>query len=173
LSEKRDIFGNNELCHKTVHDIELKNNGQEGAATRQQVGIRNNGVNTEILNVRIIDDQDTPTQTDAINADGGNIRKLSGHLEQGINYSGGTIDKFVETTGYVTANSGSASVADTDTIAHGLDETPSYVNLTASVDGHIAVATAVDATSITVGLVDDAGSAVGTAETVYWEAKVR
>jgi len=75
--------------------------------------------------------------------------------------------------GYKTRNSGSASVADGDTIAHGLDETPTYVNLTASVDGHIAVATAVDATSITVGLVDDAGSAVSTAETVYWEAEAR
>lgn len=68
-------------------------------------------------------------------------------------------------------NRGSASVADGGTISHGLAESPDFVNLTTSTQGHIASASAVDSSSITVQLVDDAGSSVGTAETVYWEAR--
>ena len=75
-------------------------------------------------------------------------------------------------TTYSKVNRGSASVSDTDTITHKLDTTPTYVNLTTSVDKHIVVATAISATTITVGLHDDAGNAIGSNETVYWEAKV-
>lgn len=74
--------------------------------------------------------------------------------------------------GFVSENWGSASVSDTDTIAHGLSDTPDYINLTAATDKHIAVATAVDGTNITIGLHDDTGTAVTADETVYWEARL-
>lgn len=78
-----------------------------------------------------------------------------------------------ENDGFATENEGTASVADGGTIAHGLQKTPTFVNLTTTAQGHIAAASAVDGTNITVQLSDDAGNAVGTAETVYWEAKAR
>jgi len=153
----------------TIHNVRVKNCNQSGVGWP---GINNRGTNTEIIDCKVYDDQATATQTISIKNAANNIRRIHGGLiDQALSITGGSIDEIIDLQGYTTENSGSASVADGDTIAHGLDETPSYVNLTASVDGHIAVATAVDATSITVGLVDDAGSAVGTAETVYWEAK--
>lgn len=74
--------------------------------------------------------------------------------------------------GYTTHNDGSATVSDGDSIPHGLPNAPSYVSLTTSAQGHIAAASNVDGTDITVQLTDDAGNAVGADETVYWEAKI-
>ena len=74
--------------------------------------------------------------------------------------------------GHISDAWGSASVADNGTIAHGLSGTPTWVDLTAAAQGHIATVQAVDATNITVDLTDDAGTAITTAETVYWRARL-
>ena len=73
----------------------------------------------------------------------------------------------------LTENSGTASVSDGDTIAHGLVSAPTYVNLTSSNADHIVSVTLIDDTNITIGLKDSAGNAVTSDETVYWEAEVR
>jgi len=164
------VLGSDDV-EDTIHNVRVKNCNQSGVGWP---GINNRGTDTEIIDCKVYDDQATATQTTSIRNAANNIRRIHGGLiDQSLSIAGGSIDEVIDLQGYTTENSGSASVADGDTIAHGLDETPTFVNLTASVDGHIAVATNVDATSITVGLVDDAGSAVGTAETVYWEARAR
>lgn len=88
-------------------------------------------------------------------------------------YDEGSNNSIKECLGHITENSGSASVSNEDTIAHGLASTPTYINLTTSNADHIASVTSVDGTDITIGLQDHDGSAVGIAETVYWEAEMR
>ena len=83
-----------------------------------------------------------------------------------------TID-ILNNIGYTTENSGSATVSNGDTIAHGLASTPTYINLTTSNANHIASATSIDGTNITIGLKDNAGNLITDDETVYWEAEVR
>ena len=65
---------------------------------------------------------------------------------------------------------GVASVADTDTIAHGLSAAPTRYGASATAAGHIVAITAVSATTLTVSLVDDAGTPVAVAENVSWWA---
>lgn len=85
--------------------------------------------------------------------------------------------KFNTTTdnsyGFTTENGGTASVADGGTISHGLNTTPTIVNVTSSVQGHVASVSSVGSSDITIELSDSSGSAVTSAETVYWEAKAR
>jgi len=175
-----------DMSNIRISDCVVYNNGTS-ASPQNGIGLLNTITGQTIRDVSISDthvfnDASPVEQDEALrtNVTAGSIGKLTVTDSElaGPSYNWNRKDeptewRFRDVTGYKTHNSGSASVADGGTIAHGLAETPSYVNLTASVDGHIAVATAVDATSITVGLVDDAGSAVGTAETVYWEARAR
>jgi len=73
--------------------------------------------------------------------------------------------------GLVFNNAGVASVADGDTIAHGLDYTPDWAVVTASGAGHTANVTAKDGTYITIELLNVSdGTSVTTAEDVYWRA---
>lgn len=82
----------------------------------------------------------------------------------------GLVNRIARNTGYVTEGTGSASVSNAGTITHGLAGTPTHVTLTTSAGKHIAAATALSATTITVALHDDTGSAVTVAEPVYWSA---
>jgi len=71
----------------------------------------------------------------------------------------------------VSENYGIASVKDGDTIPHGLFRTPSIVNITTTVENHIASVTS-DSTNLTIHLTDNSGNAITTAENIYWFAKV-
>lgn len=64
---------------------------------------------------------------------------------------------------------GKVNGQDTETIDTGLDVIISF-HLTATADGHIATANSVTGGVITVGLVDDAGSAIDSDEDIYWSA---
>jgi hypothetical protein len=76
-------------------------------------------------------------------------------------------------TGYLTENYGAEeSVADGGTIAHGLAGTPDYVEVTGTIAGEIITVTSIDATNITIAIKTHAG-AVGTTQTIYWEAKYK
>jgi hypothetical protein len=66
----------------------------------------------------------------------------------------------------------SASVANGDTIPHGLIATPGRVLLTSLDSNHNVSVANKNATDITVGVRDVSGSLVGTPTTVYWEAAV-
>lgn len=65
---------------------------------------------------------------------------------------------------------GTASASGASTIAHGLSAAPDYAQVTASVSGHIATISSVDASNITIDLYSPAGNQVTAAETVYWMA---
>jgi parallel beta-helix repeat protein len=97
---------------------------------------------------------------------------FSGHRTGAVETKGANTEVY-DNKGYVTENSGNKDMADGDLIAHGLEETPTFVSLTASKQGHHASASIVNASDIAVELTDSSGAAVTTAETIYWEAKVR
>jgi len=74
--------------------------------------------------------------------------------------------------GYVTENSGSASVSDGGAISHGLDVTPPLDGVLVWTNStNRAYPTAVDSTNITVSLEDPSGASVGAAETVYFDVQ--
>lgn len=99
---------------------------------------------------------------------------VKNNVFDGINIRNTDITPIIRNNiGYTTENSGVASVADTGTISHGIAGTPTYVDLTPTTPGHSAAPTTVDSSSITVGLVDSSGTAVTTAEDIYWEARRR
>lgn len=87
-------------------------------------------------------------------------------------YSPGVADAIDNCPFYVSQNEGSASVADGEAIAHGLDDIPTYVNLTSTEQGHTVSVGSLSESSIQVDIVDSAGNVVGTPETVYWDASV-
>jgi len=89
-------------------------------------------------------------------------------LKKGASYSPSNV-LLGKNLGYKTVNYGSTSVADGDTIAHGLAEEPTIVILE-TMSTNQANPSAKDGTNITVSLVDQTGSAVTTAETVFWRA---
>lgn len=68
--------------------------------------------------------------------------------------------------------SGTASVANGGTIAHGLGYTPAFYQLTPTVAKRLASVTASDATNLTIALHDDTGAAVTVAENVLWRAEL-
>jgi hypothetical protein len=68
--------------------------------------------------------------------------------------------------------SGSATIADGATIAHGLGFTPPRRSVTPTVAGRTVAVTAADATNLTVALRDSAGAAVTVAEPVLWSAGI-
>lgn len=63
-------------------------------------------------------------------------------------------------------NSQTVQASDTDTIDTGLSSIDS-AQVTASTDGHIATVASTSSGSITLGLTDDAGSAVTSDETIH------
>ena len=70
-------------------------------------------------------------------------------------------------------NGGSVTItAGLGTIAHGLIDEPTTLGLTTKTNRHIAYATTVDATKITVTVLDDVGGKVAGKDTVYWRAEV-
>lgn len=73
--------------------------------------------------------------------------------------------------GWTTEASGATSVADGGTVTHGLSATPTKVRCTPSVSGEMVSVTALAATTFTVAIIKNDGSA-GTTQTVYWEADV-
>jgi hypothetical protein len=109
--------------------------------------------------------------SDSIEFVGNSIQYFTAGAKADLSATKNTLTAYGNTGQSLFENRGNASVSDGDTIAHGLEETPEFVNLTAAADGHIAVATAIDGTNITVGLHDDGGNAVTSDETVYWEAR--
>jgi hypothetical protein len=52
-----------------------------------------------------------------------------------------------------------------------LSSTPTQYRVTATVAGHVATVTGVDATRLTIGLVDSGGSPVTVPEQVAWRAE--
>lgn len=72
--------------------------------------------------------------------------------------------------GSLTTGSGTTTVANGGTIAHGLGATPTGFTITPAIPGRIAAVTAVDATNLTVSLVSISGASVATPEQVTWTA---
>ena len=66
--------------------------------------------------------------------------------------------------------SGAASASNGGTITHGLGTTPDVVIAISSNAKHIVAITAMGATTFTIALHDDGGTAIGVAETIYWIA---
>lgn len=96
---------------------------------------------------------------------------VSGNSTAAISDSGTeTIKRF--NSGYVTENEGVASIADGGTIVHGCAEAPTIVNLTAANQGYIVSVSSIDATNITVDIVDYSGTQITSSVNVYWSAKV-
>jgi len=86
----------------------VKNNQQSGDGT---VGIRNRGVNTQILYCDIYDDQDTPTQTTFLRNEDGNVSlMIGGYVTGSLAIVGGSVDKIINVKGYTTESSGSGTV---------------------------------------------------------------
>jgi hypothetical protein len=73
--------------------------------------------------------------------------------------------------GFKTAASGSNSVADGGTIAHGLPYTPTTATVSGTVAGEIVTVTSIGSTNITVAIKTGAGAA-GTTQTVHWASKI-
>jgi len=71
--------------------------------------------------------------------------------------------------GYVTNTRGATSIADGGSITHGLADTPTSVRVSGSVAGEFVSVTARAFTTFTCAIKTHAG-AVGTTQTVYWEA---
>ena len=131
-----------------------------------------------ILNNIIYDNQTTPTQVGGIYVTGGGNRVQIknndiGNTTYPVYVSGITYAVINGNQGYVTENNGTASVANGGTIAHGLAGTPTSYSVTATVAKHIAVVTAVNGTNLTIGLHDDMGNPITTAENVSWHAEYR
>jgi hypothetical protein len=80
--------------------------------------------------------------------------------------------KYDNNRGWVNKNRGTNSVAHGDTIAHGLASTPTRYGVTGTVAGHIATVTGVNATTLTLGLIDVHGYPVTSPETVAWWAEL-
>lgn len=103
----------------------------------------------------------------------GNIAKNNALIS---NTGGNLLDEGITSVvlnnhGYVSEKSGTASIADGGTIAHGLAKTPTSVSVVGATSGDILSITSVDATNITVAIkkqVDGTGDAV--AQNVYWRA---
>jgi len=75
-----------------------------------------------------------------------------------------------DNVGYVTEASGATNVADGGTVAHGLAAAPTDVVVTPSVAGEMVAVTALGASTFTVAIKQDDGSA-GTTQDVYWQAR--
>ncbi len=73
---------------------------------------------------------------------------------------------------YIAQNSGTASIADGNTITHGLAATPTTITLTGTAAGDLLTVTSVDATTITVAIKKHDGTADSTPQTVYWRAAI-
>lgn len=100
---------------------------------------------------------------------------------QGNVFRGNTVAGYVATAGlaniylrdnqgFVTESWGSNSVANGNTISHGLANTPTAVVATSRVTKHTVTVTARSSTTFTIGLTDDTGTAVAVAENVDWHA---
>ena len=79
--------------------------------------------------------------------------------------------KVINNEGYVTSNHGTASVQNSSTIAHGLVATPTEVNIVSQNKDRVISAT-VDASNITLEIIDTGGANVTTNFDVFWSAKV-
>jgi hypothetical protein len=149
----------------------VKNNVQGGGLYS---GIRNDaGEDSEIISCDIFDDQDIPTQTGAIRNVSGNIKFWQGGQITGtVNIVAGSIDKIRDVKGYVTENSGTATIGNgtetTGNIAHGLAGTPTVVfGMGSTTDTEDLYCDSKDATNIVIKCV----GAVGGDRTIYWHAE--
>lgn len=88
-----------------------------------------------------------------------------------FNFYYGECNNFGFTPVYRLKNKGAAAVADGGTIAHGLNATPTYANLTASIAGEIPTLTSKDTTNLTIAIKKHDGTP-GTTQTIYWRAEV-
>ena len=94
---------------------------------------------------------------------------LPGDINEDVTATGNIIR---ENTGYVTENHGAAAaVADGGTIAHGCADTPTVVEVTASLANEFASVTAIGAANITVAIKKHDGTP-GTNQTIFWRAYV-
>ena len=75
-------------------------------------------------------------------------------------------------SGTVLENKGSILKSNGQTIAHGLSTTPSYIEVTPSVSNRLVSVTNKNETTFTISLTDNTGSAITSAETIYWKAIV-
>lgn len=83
-----------------------------------------------------------------------------------------TTSKVFDNFGHTTKNTGTASIVNGSTIAHGLAGTPTFATVEPTVARRTTAVTAVDGTNITVAFYDDAGAAISGAENVYWKASL-
>lgn len=103
----------------------------------------------------------------------GDNRTVNCYLDgnTGLDYKPAGTSKAYNCTGFVTDNKGVDNKSDTQTIGHGLSAVPNFINATGSVAGEIVTVTAKDATTFTVAIKKDDGTA-GTLQDIYWEASL-
>ena len=68
------------------------------------------------------------------------------------------------------ASGAQASATDTSTVTHGLNGTPTIINVTGTVAGETVQVTATSSTTFTLAIKAADGSTAGTSQTVYWNA---
>lgn len=106
-----------------------------------------------------------------------------GSMEFAISNPGGGEDVniseiacFVQTTSdaYIESEGTAAAVADGGTIAHGLATTvaPAFVSVVGSVANEVVAVTGLDGTNITVSIKKTTDQSAGTAQTIYWRARM-
>lgn len=141
-----------------------------------------NGVisNCQVEGNDIWDDQGVKTQSYPVSLygnNGGSVSKctvIGNDGEGNINgfYISGSGHIVKDNIGYVSENGGTASVANGGTINHGLAAAPTQYVATPTVSGHIAMVTAVSATTLTIALLNHDGTPVAVAENINWRAWV-
>jgi len=131
-----------------------------------------------VANNSAFDDQPTPTQQYGILCDGDthdNVienNTVYGNVLAQIHNTNGEAQVIRNNDGYVTENGGAAaSIADGDTISHGLAATPTYVTAVPSVAGEVVAVNTIGSSTFKVEIKQHDGSA-GTQQTIYWRAWV-
>lgn len=139
------------------------------------VGILHQSPNTLDDDVTVVDNGSHGIQIafgGTIPIDGTN-RTVNCHMSgnTGTDYvpAGGSTAK--DCTGFVTDKKGSDTKADGQTINHGLSGTPDNIHVTGSVASEMISVTAKGATTFTVAIKKDDGTA-GTSQEIYWEASL-
>lgn len=149
----------------------IENNIFKGPINRG-IHINNNADNNTILGNKFINGVTTGIYIGNANCDNTIIDEndLRGAVTPISNSGTNTIIR--RNQGYVTENRGSASVSNGSTISHGLAATPTYASCIPTVANVTCSVTSVSSTQLTLGMFFTNGTAVSTAQTVYWYAEV-
>ena len=176
------MAGQHGINLSTVDDVTVMGNYVANCSQSDTLvyhGIRGYAsVDCSIIGNRVYDDAGSPTQGYGIKLQNGDdYCTVTGNILRGNGTgafaSTGSHHIVKNNLGYITEYSGVASVADGDSIGHGLADTPTAYFATATGASHIVAITGVSADSMGISLKTDAGASVSTPENVSWWAEIR